>query len=460
MAPLTTEELIDVGLEHLARFAFFTRDNPFLSSQAAVRLPPRHREVLIELLDGRLDIDEWLASESAQTLLKGVQVGCVPRNIQLVTEDGQPKVGIADVHAFLRAPLFWWLASILWCLTAGRRLDPYLDEEIKGYRLHKGFVEEPGQRGLMFRDYRSSYQSWKGFAASVSAQFPGEVLATNTIDLRDFYYSSTAPPRRIVSRFLKSKGKRLRSGQRSDTLTKLLDALHGRYAARCRDIKPRPYLSDRSAPLPVGLPSSRILANLIVSLARDDLASMEQIDGVAVYADDLLLMTRELPAVAESSAEYLARLGLIPAEGEAPTPQPTRRRRRGDRSRQHRQVLDLLQSQQRQEEGGVEEACEDPKIDPYIEGNPDPHSGGRLRTVLSAPHRPERVPRELSKELEQLVDEIRIGLSAEEAKPRLEKFIEEIDAGLFRPFAPIGPICSSWGSPPTTPSSSRRSTLI
>ena len=293
----------------------------------------------------------------------------------------------------------------------------------------------------MFRDHKASYRAWRGFASAVAHKLPGEVLATNTIDLRDFYYSSTAAPSSIVSHFLKSKGKRLRRGPRAYTLTQLLDALHSRYASRCQEIKPRPHLTKASSPLPVGLPSSRVLANFIVDLAREDLASMPNIEGVAAYADDLLLMTRELPAMSENSAEYLSRLGIIPTVTEPALNSP-----------RARPIADLIvgldksstsysRSSSSADADNGDDANditmrEDPNLDPYIEGDPDPDWGGRLRTVLQAPHRPERIPRELSRDLEQMVDEIRIGLDPMEADARLKTFIEEIDGGLFLALRP------------------------
>lgn len=436
---MKTEELIDTGLHHLARFAFFTRDNPFLSSRAAVRLPPPHRAILVALLDGQLDPQDWLSSTAASRLLREIQVGCVPRNVQLVTTDGQAKVGVADVHAFLRAPLFWWLVSILWCLTAGRTVDKYLAEAIKGYRLHSGFLSEPDQRGLMFRDHKVSYRAWKGFPTSVAGEFPGEVLATNTIDLRDFYYSSTAAPSEIVAKLMRSRGKRLRRGSRSHALTYLLDALHGKYATRCHEIKPRPHLTPESVPLPVGLPSSRILANVIVDRACEDLEAQPSVEGVAAYADDLLVMSLELPAMTETPAEYLMRLGLI-VDAEDP-------RLNSPRSQQVASLVIGLEKsatsysrsstgEDETDEGQDGTAREDPTLDPYIEGHPDPDWGGRLRTVLRAPQRAERIPRELVRELEQMVDEIRIGLDPLEAEARLESFVEEIDGGLFLALRP------------------------
>ena len=70
-------------------------------------------------------------------------------------------------------------------------------------------------------------------------------------------------------------------------------------------------LTPESIPLPVGLPSSRILANVIVSLVLDDFAEAGAVDAVAAFADDLIVMTHELPAMAEAPESYLGRLGVL-----------------------------------------------------------------------------------------------------------------------------------------------------
>jgi predicted amidohydrolase len=397
---------------------------------------------LIDLLDGKRDVDEWLSSNAGGTMLDHVRVGCVPRNVQLVTMDDEARAGVVDVHAFLQAPIFWWLVSILWCISAGRRLDPLLSDRVKGYRLHPGFIDEPDQRGLMFRDHKAAYRAWKNWPRSVARTMPGQVIATNTIDLRDFYYSTTSPPREIVSRFLNSKGKRIRRQPAIPVLTRLLGALHNKYAERCRDIRPRAHLTDASLPLPVGLPSSRILANLVIDLALEDIASMANILGGAAYADDLLLMTLELPAMSESTAEYLFRLELIPSPSE-----PVLNTRRAlavadlkiglDKSATSYSRSSERNDDEDEDEDEVPEALrEDPNFDPYIESQPDPDWGGRLRTVLQAPHRRDRVPRELVRELEQMVDEIRIGVDPVEADSRLRDFVNEIDSGLFLALRP------------------------
>jgi hypothetical protein len=393
---------------------------------------------LIELLEGDLDVDDWLVSPSGQSLLRGIGVGCVPRNIQLVTVDNQARAGVADVHAFLRAPLFWWLVSILWCIRAGRRLDPLLSDDIKGYRLHPGFIKRPDERGLMFRDHKAAYKSWKRWPKEFAKCMPGVVIATNTVDLRDFYYSTTALPEEIISRFLKAKRKRIQRQPAIPILTRLLGALHSQYADRCREIRPRPDLHEHSFPLPVGLPSSRVLANLVIALALEDINGMHAIEGSSAYADDLVLLTLDLPAMPETTAEYLARIGLISGQSEPVLNAPKALTTADLKVGLDKSATSYSRSSQSTDEEDEETDTlhEDPSIDPYIESQPDPDWGGRLRTVLRAPHRRQQVPRELVRELEQMVDELRIGLDPLEADARLKRFVDEIDSGLFLALRP------------------------
>ena len=76
-------------------------------------------------------------------------------------------------------------------------------------------------------------------------------------------------------------------------------------------------------------------------------------------------------------------------------------------------------------------------LGPYIGEDSNPDWGGRLRTVLHAPYKRDRIPKQLRRDILRLMDEVRVGLGKEEAKERLNKLIQELDPGLFvalRPF--------------------------
>jgi hypothetical protein len=431
------DQLIGVGVAHLGRFAFLTRDNPFLSSRAALDLGPGHRAALRGLLAADIPVKAWLASSDGTRLLKAVQVGCVPRDVQLVARTGQPAVGAQSVHAFLHAPLFWWLVSILWCIEMGRLLDPLLDDEVIGYRLHPGFLTDPTANGVMFRRRSDAYQRWQGYAQSMARERPGEILAANTIDIRDFFYSICAKPTDLVSAFLRTLTRRPRMARRARVLTTLLDALHLQFGQRCQKIGARSVTTEEdTVPLPVGAPSSQILANLLMSLVRRDLSGTSGALGVAAYADDLMLVTTALPDMSEEISAYLARLGVIASEDDASLQSPSVGQLAVLRVGLEKSSISYSRGVEADEQA-EEDAGPTGEWDPYTEAQPSPDWGGRLRTVLRAAYKRERVPRELAREIRQLVAEIRGGLDADEARERVRRILDDVDDGLFLALRPL-----------------------
>jgi hypothetical protein len=433
----TTAKLVNTALAHLGRFAFFTRDNPFLSSTAALTLGSEQRQAIGDLLERKRHTDAWLDSRQGRDLRDGVRIGCLPRDVQLVSPHGQPEVGVESVHAFLHAPLFWWLVSILWTFTVGRRLDQALHDQITGYRLADDFVEHPDRHSAMFRADRPSYRGWKAFPTKEATGYPGETLAATTLDIRDFYYSVLGPPGQIVETFTSTLDHDLRLPSYASVLTELLDALHTEFADRYAAVAPRGPLRANAVPLPVGPPSSRILANLIMSLAARDIVDGTHVVAAATYADDVVLLARTLPDVHEETSEYLARLEVLnPNELTLDAP-----------SVGGLALLDVgldksstvfVRGAATDIDEGLDE--EDEPLDPYIAGDPSPEWGGGLRTVLRAPYRRERVPRALKGDIRRLLGEIRVGLDPEQAQEHVRTLIDDLDTQVSWPSGPIGRI--------------------
>jgi hypothetical protein len=441
MARTSTEELLQTGFEHLGRFAFHTRDNPFLSSRAVLTPTANQRQLLTELLDGDRRAGHWLKGSQARRLLASVKVGSVPRDVQLVAHDGELVVGVESVHAFLQAELFWWMVSILWTIAASSVVEPLLGDGVTGFRFQQAFLEDPATSGVMFRDPYAAHGRWERFPSRVAAANPGEILATNTLDIRDFYYSVDVRPGQIISRFFEVKGERVPQGRALRVLTTLLDALHLRFAQRCVEVRPRrgELGSEGSCPLPVGLPSSPVLANMVMSLVLGDLDAVPDTLATAAYADDVIVMTRSLLDLDEKPADYFARLGLASSEEPHPLKSPSTEGLAHLTMRLEKSGTSY--SRHAGEEEGEQTAEEviggEGNWDPYIDSGDSPDWGGRLRTVLRAPHRRDRVPRELRREIMRLLDEVRVGLAREEVKARFDRLIDEFDPGLFialRPF--------------------------
>jgi hypothetical protein len=430
--------LIQTGFEHLGRFAFYTRDNPFVSKQAALVLDSTHPEELARLLDGEIEVEEWLKTDLGQRLLGSITVGSVPRDVHLLVRGGQPVVGVDSVHAFLHAELFWWLVSILWCISVSKPVEAHLGEGVMGFRFEKAFLEDPASGGMMLADQPYALKQWKGFPKKVREEHPGEYLTTAELDLRAFYYSIDVGPGAILRRFFASHGKRSPNSPRVRTLTKLLAALHRRYAELCTGLEPRKGDLGREGrrQLPVGLPSSQVLANLVISMVLAEISEEPETVAVAAYADDIVVLSRELPQLGESATSYFARLGLLGREPFQLQVDSTRKIARLLTSDEKMAI-----SYARHVPNAAEEAKATKRFRERIglsardeEEYPDhdnPDWDGRLTTVFRRAHKRERVPRKLRNDILRLLEEVRVGLPVAESAKRYERLSEELDRRLF-----------------------------
>ena len=441
------EQLIRLAHQHFGRTAYHTRDNPYLRSRVASGLPSHLAGALEAILAGELDATAWLDSRAGRRTLEGVQIGVVPRDLQLVLRDGEERVGVESVHAFVRAPLFWWLVSFLWSIEVGRAVDPMLGDNVFGYRLHPQFVRAPSRSTRVFRSASDAYNRWRQSATRMAAEHAGAILATSTVDLRDFYYSIVAAPSAIVRTFLDGSGIGNQVSDEGWALCSLLDAVHAKYATENSRIKPRGDVAfGEVAPLPVGFPSSQILANLVVGVALRDLAALPTVTGVTAYADDILVLSPILPDVDEDIFHYFVRLGIVTGTAEAPVVTSGRAA----------QLATLLVGTEKSEtsysrvsdEAAPDHhgALEADDIDPYVFGRPSSDWGGRLRTVLRAPFKRDRVPRELAKHILTITDEIRVGVDPSDADASITKLMEDMDQGAFLALRPYWTelIASTW----------------
>jgi len=441
------EQLIQLAQHHFGRTAYHTRDNPYLRSRVASALEPDVRGVLKALLGGDLDPEAWLQTEEGSRSVEAIQVGVVPRDLQLILRDGREQVGVESVHAFVRAPLFWWLVSVLWCAEVGRAVDVLLGENVMGYRLHPQFVSKPARSARMFRSASNAHAQWRQSATRMAAKHRGQVIATSTVDLRDFYYSVAASPSTIVEAFIDGTDSSSPLTDVGWALTRLLDAAHSRYAKEDERVKPRGDIASAGmSPLPVGLPSSQVLANLVVGVALRHIASLPTVMGVSAYADDLLVLSPLLPEVDEGTFDYFARLEIVKGTADEPVVASGRARQLATF------IVGVDKSETSYSRVGVEEAGEESRslaaddIDPYVAGRPGSDWGGRLRTVLRAPFKRDRVPRELAKEILRITDEIRVGIERSDADKSVTKLMEDMDQGSFLALRPFWTelIASSW----------------
>ena len=278
----------------------------------------------------------------------------------------------------------------------------------------------------MFREPRTSYDRWRRYPLRVAEQHVGETLAATTVDIRAFYYTVNASPGEILPVLQERVGQPVRS-RHGTVLTELLDTLHGAFAEEVAAAQPRAGGNLGAAPLPVGLPSSRLLANMIMFLATSELVDKDQVIGAAAYADDIVIVSRLLPNVGDSSAIYLSRLGVLNAEEALDVPTANHLAYLNAGLEKTSTALVRVVS----EDTPNDEPEDSSNIDPYIEADTSPEWDGILRTILRVPYRRERMPRQIVSAIRRLVDEIRVGLDREEAASRVSTLIDDLDSAAF-----------------------------
>lgn len=442
MAKTATKNALQTGLDHLARFAFYRRDNPFLSSRAAFDLGRAKRRELEALLDGELEPEEWIEGERGRSLLSTIKIGSVPRDLQLVARESRDVVGVESVYAFFHAQVFWWLVSVLWTIEVAPAVDPLLGEGIRGFRFRPDFVEDPSASGTMFHDQPQAHRRWKRFPDEVAKEHPGELLTSVTFDFRAFYYSTERDPAAIISAFFAAEEERAPRTRRLRVLNQLLAIAHRRYAELRSEVRPRgaDTVPEGARPLPLGLPSSPLLANMVMSLVHRDLAMGPDVLSIASYVDDTFVLTRLRPEIEEGPAQFLARLGIV-SDGDrqavlAPRAQALAdlRLSEGKSGTSYRRFVPKRQADERAEGSSsiavlLEAAIEE--WEAYIEGDWDSDQSARRETVLHAPLTRERVPKALREDILGLLEQVRIGMSGADAKVAFDQLIGEIDQAQF-----------------------------
>lgn len=433
MAARTTDELIDLGLVHLRRFAVENHDNPFLRARAGLTLSTEDRSTLASLLSGDVRVKEW--AESGPSQISKLRVGCVPRDVQLVQDEasGLVRVGVDSLHAFLSATPFWWVVSMMWCIEVGRKWDAKLPDEVIGFRLSRGFQQQPGEAAGIFVDPRRAHKRWRDWPSEYARSNPGKTFAATTFDLKAFYYSVSAAPSRIVGLYAESLGTRAPTTGRARVLTGLLDVLHDRHAGDLRVLRPRPGLSYDGTPLPVGPPSSTILANMLMALALRPLVASSAVDGWASYADDVVLVSTAMPDLGQVSHAYLQHLGVVSQDTRQLATAPAGLADFEVGSEKSSTAFVRHSEHPARGTDGLEPTRDVPVLefdsvgDPYADEAAGMEWQGRLTTVLRAAYRRERVPKDLRRRIDRVISDLRVEADAQVSGHEIRALVDELD---------------------------------
>lgn len=221
---------------------------------------------------------------------------------------------VAEFRLVMAASVNFQIVNALWIMKVGHLYEGQLSKDLSyGNRLRRrraGWRSTSLEGELntdslgLFNPYFTAYKDWraKGLAAIRTAATEGRRVVAATMDARRFYHN-ISPEFLLRNEYLKRLGIELTDQQALFT-RQLIDSLKLWYR-KTPDFDERP-----EGALPVGLSSSKVIANVALALMDRDIVSRVKPIYYGRYVDDIFLVV-EPDAPLSSSREFFAWLSSV-----------------------------------------------------------------------------------------------------------------------------------------------------
>lgn len=236
--------------------------------------------------------------------LKDIKYSIVPKQLKAATATSEHfisnEVPIEDYivqksNFIINAPIEIYLISTLWTIKLGRRLHRHISRDNYAYRLsifdgvEQSYTEknEPISSGLMlYEPYFIGYQQWRdnGLNKVSQALKNKENAVILSLDIKRYFYNIKINAIEILKTFLNGDEK---LEEEEERLCRLLQRIHEQYA--CVFNKSNFNGNDKVL-LPIGLPSSGLLGNLVLKPFDDYVRNYVTPTYYGRYVDDILLV--------------------------------------------------------------------------------------------------------------------------------------------------------------------------
>ena len=224
------------------------------------------------------------------------------------------------VQHFFYAPIELYILSTLWCISVGRLLDRQLDDSCFGNRL-EGDPDGDEKPSRLFKIYHFQYAQWRDTAITRAEALldQGNSSVLVSLDIKQCYYHLSVDWKKIPTPQDKASSNLARN--LTDALRRIHAAYHEAIATSLAETH-GPEVAEIEG-IPVGLPSSRVLANWLLkpfdSQVREDLRPAYY----GRYVDDMLIVAQAPPqkvvsaGVDEILNDLLISRGLLTVSQEA-----------------------------------------------------------------------------------------------------------------------------------------------
>ena len=190
---------------------------------------------------------------------------------------------VESKNIFIKAPIEIHLIATLWIMKVGEKLDKTLEKNVKGNRLFRdknGLFKNNSYK--LFHPYFEGYQAFRDEAIDMATHLHHKKLDVTllNLDIQEFYYN-------IDFKFSDISGDTL--------LNNFMQQIHDKFYDVIKDLKPRKEKKgeisfNQKKFLPIGLVSSSVIANYVLSDFDKDIVENLKPEYYSRYVDDMLFV--------------------------------------------------------------------------------------------------------------------------------------------------------------------------
>lgn len=295
---LKTDAYYDrVNLFIRARIAEF--ENEYINKDNGFKFDDLKKKIK-ELVNNSNDNEEftnWLEDINYRIIPKTISNGETDpfndRNI-ITNLRESTEYNVDKFNYYIDAPIPLQILSVLWIENVGIYLDSKLDKSCLGYRIQEDSLNNTNITShRLFKFYVTQYNNWRDNAIKRATTLldEGENILLGAVDIKECFYHLKVDFTKII-RTIKTENN-FNNVSLLDRLNSILEQIHDSYQKKIIDSIKQTHNIDiisTKQGLPIGLPSSGVIANYILS----DIDKLIQTNFSPVYygryVDDILFV--------------------------------------------------------------------------------------------------------------------------------------------------------------------------
>lgn len=324
-------DLVETAYRKLKQDVYFDHVDLFLRARLAWYEGTGNLEEKLQMIatglvyemQGADEERSWISSDSSMGG-KGVRFRIFPKRVALPGEEEAAEASsrfisntrvakqynLTKVDYLIDAPIHVHVISVLWCMVVGRKLDFQLDSGCFGNRLDLDKSPRYDKSSKLFKLFYQQYNQWRddGMQAAKSVLDRGDSVAVVSLDVKECYYHLSVPWDQLFEH------KAVAGDALAETLTRRMQMVHEIHRENIQQFSGFTHSSEviNAEGLPIGLPSSRVLANWIFSDLDKKIRERVRPEYYGRYVDDMLIVIKDpLAEKGQESVESILKTHFV-----------------------------------------------------------------------------------------------------------------------------------------------------